>query len=395
MFHLIKDDKDAMFMTGLVGGHGRIHVYVQHPVHDPILVNNGNGVTLDLVVEPEPVPEGYSSSDGEPAYEDGDDFYHGDDDFNGHQYFYRGDKDDRDDRGRDDSNSDIEILGYRRPGKELIVEEPQRDGAVITDNSSDSWDNDVKATSPDQIGAGVVNSDYTNEELLSLTESSSSGDEGVDDSDSDGDGDAAHGHVDNVTRRKKFPVFKPISNPEHMRTYKNPRCTTKFLARKLMKKVRRQPNIKLKDIQEAVHEKYVVNINAGKASRARGKAQDFVDGSYIEQYNQLWDYCAELRRSSPSSTVLMKTHTYNEGDLAAEMDLQIGVSYFERLYICWVGCKEGFLANCRPIITFVYYDLCILDRFMFVMYIVQSGLCIVFAHNGAICLHTINNSLCM
>ena len=46
MFHLIKD---AMFMTTLVGGHGHIHVYVQHPVHDPILVNDGNGVTLDLV----------------------------------------------------------------------------------------------------------------------------------------------------------------------------------------------------------------------------------------------------------------------------------------------------------------------------------------------------------
>ena len=52
-----------------------------------------------------------------------------------------------------------------------------------------------------------------------------------------------------------------------------------------MKKVRRQPNIKLKDIQEAVHEKYVVNISTGKASRAREKAQEYVDGSYREQYN--------------------------------------------------------------------------------------------------------------
>ena len=32
------------------------------------------------------------------------------------------------------------------------------------------------------------------------------------------------------------------------------------------------------------------------------------------------------------------------------MDLQIGVPYFERLYICWAGCKKGFLAGCRPII---------------------------------------------
>ena len=94
----------------------------------------------------------------------------------------------------------------------------------------------------------------------------------------------------------------------------------------------------------------MVNISAGKASRAREKAQKFVDGSYIEQYNQLWDYCVELRRSSPGSIVLMKTHTYNEGDLAAKMGLQIGMSYFERLYICWVGCKKGFLAGCRPII---------------------------------------------
>ena len=122
MFHLIKDDKDAIFMTTLAGVHGHIHVYVQHPVHDPILVNNGNGVTLDLVVEPEcklkPEPEWYNSSDRKPAYEDGDDFYHGDDDFDGHQYFYEGDEDDR-----DDFDFDVEILRYRRPSKEPVVEE--------------------------------------------------------------------------------------------------------------------------------------------------------------------------------------------------------------------------------------------------------------------------------
>ena len=33
MFHLINDDYDAMFTTNLVRGHGRIHVYVEHPVH--------------------------------------------------------------------------------------------------------------------------------------------------------------------------------------------------------------------------------------------------------------------------------------------------------------------------------------------------------------------------
>ena len=46
----------------------------------------------------------------------------------------------------------------------------------------------------------------------------------------------------------------------------------------------------------------------------------------------------------------MKVHTFNEGDLAAEIDLVYGVPYFEKLYICLEGCKKGFLAGCKPII---------------------------------------------
>ena len=64
----------------------------------------------------------------------------------------------------------------------------------------------------------------------------------------------------------------------------------------------------------------------------------------------MWDYCAKLRRSNLGNTVLTKTHTFNEGELAAEIDLQAGLPYFERLYICWSGCKQGFRVGCRPII---------------------------------------------
>ena len=53
----------------------------------------------------------------------------------------------------------------------------------------------------------------------------------------------------------------------------------------------------------------------------------------------------------------MKVHTFNEGDLAAEMDLVCGAPYFERLYICLEGCKKGFMAGCRPIIGLDAYHL--------------------------------------
>ena len=36
----------------------------------------------------------------------------------------------------------------------------------------------------------------------------------------------------------------------------------------------------------------------------------------------------------------MKVHTFNEGDLAAKMDLVYGVPYFKRFYISLEGCKK-------------------------------------------------------
>ena len=49
-----------------------------------------------------------------------------------------------------------------------------------------------------------------------------------------------------------------------------------------MKRVRRQPNMKLKDIQNAVHEKFTLNITPGKASKAREKARESVDGTHTQ-----------------------------------------------------------------------------------------------------------------
>jgi len=56
------------------------------------------------------------------------------------------------------------------------------------------------------------------------------------------------------------------------RSYKNPRCILSYIGKKLMKKVKRQPNMKLGDIQDVVHEKYTINISVGKVSKARDKA---------------------------------------------------------------------------------------------------------------------------
>ena len=49
-----------------------------------------------------------------------------------------------------------------------------------------------------------------------------------------------------------------------------------------MKRVRKEPNMKLKDIQDAVHKKFTLNITLGKASRAREKAREYDDGTHTQ-----------------------------------------------------------------------------------------------------------------
>ncbi|KAH7861551.1 hypothetical protein Vadar_027631 [Vaccinium darrowii] len=140
-------------------------------------------------------------------------------------------------------------------------------------------------------------------------------------------------------------------NLEHKctRTYKNPRLSSKFLASKLVNKVKQQPNIKLTQIQEKVHGKYVLHISRSKAYRAKRVAMDQVEGSHKDQYAALWDYCHELRRSNPGTTVKLMVKGYKEGEVRGEQPGKDIQPTFQRLYICFEACKRGF-QSCRPVI---------------------------------------------
>ena len=82
----------------------------------------------------------------------------------------------------------------------------------------------------------------------------------------------------------------------------------------------------------------ILNCSKQKAYRARKKANTVIEGTYKEQYASLWDYRAEIKRSNPGSTVEFDTYFSN------------GQPIFKRLYICYKGCKDGFLEGYRPVI---------------------------------------------
>ncbi|KAK9921621.1 hypothetical protein M0R45_030125 [Rubus argutus] len=87
-----------------------------------------------------------------------------------------------------------------------------------------------------------------------------------------------------------------------------------------------------------IQKKFKLDVSIQTVYRGTKAAKKKNEGHYIDQYNKLAAYRQELKRSNPGSTVEIKT----------KMDGN--VRRFQRMYICLVACKEGWLKGCRPII---------------------------------------------
>ena len=71
-----------------------------------------------------------------------------------------------------------------------------------------------------------------------------------------------------------------------------------------------------------------------KLQRARRLAMKVIYGDEEAQYNMLWDYANEIRRSNPGSSFFAIDEN----------------SRFTRAYMCLEASRRGFLQGCRPAI---------------------------------------------
>ena len=83
-FHLVVNDDDAMFTTDLFKGYEEIHMYVEHPVDDLILIDEGKDIGED--VQPLAVEQDLIGD------YDGDDSEHDSDDYDGSDDMYANDQ---------------------------------------------------------------------------------------------------------------------------------------------------------------------------------------------------------------------------------------------------------------------------------------------------------------
>ncbi|GAA0147788.1 hypothetical protein LIER_07404 [Lithospermum erythrorhizon] len=115
----------------------------------------------------------------------------------------------------------------------------------------------------------------------------------------------------------------------------------KFLARKYVNKIRRNPKISLNFFIGDIYDDLKVEINVSTAWRAIKAVGYLLYGNENQQFVRLWSYAKELLDTMPGSTVITK------------LDEQ----KFMRIYICPEPLKRELFSGCR---RFICVDGCFL-----------------------------------
>jgi hypothetical protein len=133
---------------------------------------------------------------------------------------------------------------------------------------------------------------------------------------------------------KSWTIKKYQAEHKCERDFRIKQFTARYLAGKYLEKFRADDKMSLKNFSRLVVQDFNMSASKSKLQRARRCALKQIHGDELAQYNLLWDFAAEIRRSNPGSTMFVNAHA--------------GV--FQNCYMSLDACKRGFIAGCRPII---------------------------------------------
>ncbi|XP_057747440.1 uncharacterized protein LOC130966639 [Arachis stenosperma] len=124
---------------------------------------------------------------------------------------------------------------------------------------------------------------------------------------------------------------------------------TSWLSRAFKKKVEHNPRVQIKELVNKAQRKWNLTVTTSMAARSRQAALDEIQGEYRKQYNRIGDYCYELLRSNPGSSVTLKVQRSPDFEHEQQHSSLNNYCIFQRLYVCLDACKKSFL-QCRKFI---------------------------------------------
>ena len=139
----------------------------------------------------------------------------------------------------------------------------------------------------------------------------------------------------NDNRTKAFMVKKLVDKHTCSKKWQVKSFTAPYMAEKYLDSFRADENMSMKNFSRVVLEQWNMKPTRSKLRRAKRLALNIVHGDEEKQYNKLWDYANEWRRSNPGSRFY----------LAADTD-----GTFLHCYFSLEPCKRGFMQACRPVI---------------------------------------------
>ncbi|XP_057760884.1 uncharacterized protein LOC130981304 [Arachis stenosperma] len=131
---------------------------------------------------------------------------------------------------------------------------------------------------------------------------------------------------------------------------------TGWLSRVFRKKVEGNPKVKIKDLINKAQRKWNLTVITSMAARSRQAALEEIQGAYRKQYKRIADYCSELLRANPGSSVTLKVQRSPDFEVEDQHQGLNNYCIFQRVYVCLAACKKSFL-QCR---RFVGLDGCFL-----------------------------------
>lgn len=136
------------------------------------------------------------------------------------------------------------------------------------------------------------------------------------------------------SRMKSFVVKTYYGKHTCQKEWKVKKCTAIWIADKYIEAFRANDKMSITSLSRTIQKDFNIAPSRSKVARARRIIMRKIHGDEDQQFNSLWDYGEELRRSNPGSSFF----------------LNLVDSRFSTCYMSIDACKRGFLSACRPII---------------------------------------------